>query len=133
MSQAGVRVRLLYIDDDPGLARLVEKDLTRHGYDVDWAADGDTGLTKLGSGRYDICALDHYMPGRDGLDVLPEIMALPGRPPVASLRPARMPCMLGAPDRGGGLCHQGRFGRLHRPVAVRAGRRPPARAAQARE
>lgn len=82
MSQAGVRVHLLYIDDDPGLARLVEKDLSRHGYEVDWAADGDAGLAKLASNHYDICALDHYMPGREGLDVLPEIVALPDHPPV---------------------------------------------------
>ena len=82
MNQTGVRVRLLYIDDDPALARLVEKDLSRHGYDVDWAADGDAGLQKLAENCYDICALDHYMPGREGLDVLPEIMALTAPPPV---------------------------------------------------
>lgn len=31
---------------------------------------------------YDICALDHYMPTRDGLDVLPDILALTTPPPV---------------------------------------------------
>ena len=36
----------------------------------------------LQQGEYDICALDHYMPTRDGLDVLPEIMALNAPPPV---------------------------------------------------
>lgn len=33
-------------------------------------------------GEYDICALDHYMPTRDGLDVLPDILALTAPPPV---------------------------------------------------
>src|SRR5690606_32796184 len=41
------------------------------------------GLEQLRSGeRFDVCALDHYMPGRDGLDILPEITALAGHPPV---------------------------------------------------
>ncbi|MCA0368457.1 MAG: response regulator [Proteobacteria bacterium] len=75
-------MRLLYIDDDRGLARLVEKELGRNGYVVTTAPDGDVGLELLLQGAYDICALDHYMPSRDGLDVLPEIMALPEPPPV---------------------------------------------------
>jgi len=75
-------IRLLYIDDDRGLARLVEKELGRNGYVVTTAPDGDVGLELLLQGAYDICALDHYMPSRDGLDVLPEIMALPEPPPV---------------------------------------------------
>ncbi|PWS22392.1 two-component system sensor histidine kinase/response regulator, partial [Enterococcus faecium] len=36
----------------------------------------------LQQGEYDICALDHYMPTRDGLDVLPDILALTAPPPV---------------------------------------------------
>jgi len=75
-------IRLLYIDDDAGLSRLVQKELGRHGYQVTCAADGDAGLAALAAADYDVCALDHYMPGRDGLDVLPDIMALTSPPPV---------------------------------------------------
>ena len=76
-------IRLLYIDDDRGLSRLVEKELGRRGYVVTHAIDGDAGLAMLQAGEtFDVCALDHYMPGRDGLDVLPEILALPAPPPV---------------------------------------------------
>lgn len=75
-------IRLLYIDDDAGLSRLVQKELGRHGYEVTCAADGDAGLEALASATYDVCALDHYMPGREGLDVLPDIMALNSPPPV---------------------------------------------------
>lgn len=82
MSETSGAIRLLYIDDDRGLARLVEKELGRHGYAVTTAPDGDAGLEMLRQGTYDICALDHYMPSRDGLDVLPEIMAMPEPPPV---------------------------------------------------
>lgn len=74
--------RLLYIDDDEGLARLIQKDLTRHGFEVVCARDGATGLVALQGGRFDLIALDHYMPARDGLDILPEIRALAEAPPV---------------------------------------------------
>ena len=36
----------------------------------------------LQGGRFDLIALDHYMPARDGLDILPEIRALAEAPPV---------------------------------------------------
>ncbi|RZJ17899.1 MAG: response regulator [Brevundimonas sp.] len=72
----------MYIDDDRGLSRLVEKELSRHGYVVTCAPDGDAGVEALKAGTFDICALDHYMPGRDGLEVLPDILALNAPPPV---------------------------------------------------
>ena len=75
-------IRLLYIDDDRALSRLVQKELGRHGYVVTCAPDGDAGLQALVENDYDVCALDHYMPGRDGLDVLPDILSLPSPPPV---------------------------------------------------
>lgn len=78
----GGSIRLLYIDDDRGLARLVEKELGRHGYAVVCAADGEAGLRALQADVYDVCALDHYMPGLDGLEILPEILAMPAAPPV---------------------------------------------------
>ncbi|WP_375461544.1 sensor histidine kinase [uncultured Enterovirga sp.] len=75
-------LRLLYIDDDPGLARLVQKGLERRGYIVETAGDGPSGLGKLTSGHFDVVALDHYMPGQDGLATLAEIRALPDPPAV---------------------------------------------------
>lgn len=74
--------RLLYIDDDPALGRLIQKQFEREGHKVDLASDGDVGLTMLGSETYDVCALDHHMPGRDGLEILPEILLLENAPPV---------------------------------------------------
>jgi two-component sensor histidine kinase len=80
----GEVIRLLYIDDDRGLSRLVEKELGRHGFAVACAPDGDVGLEILAAraADFDVVALDHYMPGREGLDILPEIIALKNPPPV---------------------------------------------------
>jgi len=76
-------LRLLYIDDDPGLGRLVQKGLERRGFSVDCVTDGAAGLERLrNDAPYDAVALDHYMPGQDGLAVLAEIHALPDPPPV---------------------------------------------------
>jgi len=75
-------IRLLYIDDDRGLSRLVQKELGRHGYEVTLAADGDAGVAALDAADFDVCALDHYMPGRDGIDVLPDLLHRPAPPPV---------------------------------------------------
>ena len=84
MRTQGEVIRLLYIDDDRGLSRLVEKELGRHGFAVACASDGDAGLEILAArpADFDVVALDHYMPGREGLDVLPEIIALGNPPPV---------------------------------------------------
>ncbi len=73
---------VLYIDDDPGLCRLAVKDLTRHGYSVETATDGEAGLARLAAGGIDIVALDHHMPGRTGLEILPVIATMPEPPPV---------------------------------------------------
>ena len=73
---------LLYIDDDAGLARLVDRGLTRLGLKVVHAADGQQGLELLQRGGIDVVALDQYMPGLDGLETLERIMAIPGAPPV---------------------------------------------------
>jgi two-component sensor histidine kinase len=80
---------LLYIDDDAGLARLVDRGLTRLGYNVVHAACGTDGLDRLQQGGIDVVALDQYMPGLDGLETLDRILALPHAPPVVFVTAAR--------------------------------------------
>lgn len=75
-------IRILYMDDDHGLARLFQKNLQREGYEVDIAPDGKTGLGLYESGGYDIVAVDQAMPGMTGLDVLKVIACRDGHPPM---------------------------------------------------
>jgi two-component sensor histidine kinase len=75
-------IRLLYIDDDQGLGRLVERTLSPHGFQVRHALSGEEGLSLLAAERYDVVALDHFMPGKDGPEVLAEISKLSEPPPV---------------------------------------------------
>lgn len=79
---AVVGARVLYVDDDAGLARLVGRTLAGRGFFVEHAASGAEGLERLAEGGIDVVALDHHMPGETGLDVLPAIRALPQAPPV---------------------------------------------------
>ncbi|KWV54213.1 two-component system sensor histidine kinase/response regulator [Bradyrhizobium macuxiense] len=73
---------LLYIDDDATLARLVERGLTRAGFKVVHAVDGQEGIDRLAQGGIDVIALDQYMPGLDGLETLEQILKIADAPPV---------------------------------------------------
>jgi two-component sensor histidine kinase len=73
---------VLYIDDDEGLRALVKRTLAREGVDVTTAADGASGVKLIGTRDFDVIALDHYMPGMDGLATLERIQKLPNHPPV---------------------------------------------------
>lgn len=75
-------ISVLYVDDDAGIRRLVEKALTRHGFSVSFAANGDEGIEKVRTGTFDVVTVDHYMPGKDGLATLEAIQELPDPPPV---------------------------------------------------
>ena len=74
--------QILYIDDDDGLRRLAERALTRRGFNVTLASGGEEGLALAAEQRFDLVAVDHYMPGLDGLATLERLQALPDRPPV---------------------------------------------------
>ncbi|HEX7657774.1 MAG TPA: response regulator [Sphingomonas sp.] len=74
--------RVLYIDDDAGLRRLAERSLGRRGYDVTLAESGVEGVALAANDSFDLVAVDHYMPGMDGLETLKKLRALPAPPPV---------------------------------------------------
>lgn len=74
--------RILYIDDDPGLGRLVQRGLQARGHSVELALNGEAGLARARAGGIDLIALDHHMPDQTGLDLLPALRALPEPPPI---------------------------------------------------
>lgn len=74
--------RVLYIDDDEGLRRLVARGLARRGFEVTAAENGSVGLELARTGGFDLVALDHFLPGEDGLEILAALQTLPEPPPV---------------------------------------------------
>lgn len=73
---------ILYIDDDEGLRRLTVRALKRLGYRVESAGSGAEGVAMAEAEAFDLVAVDHYMPGQDGLQTLSALKALPEPPPV---------------------------------------------------
>jgi DNA-binding response OmpR family regulator len=59
-------MRLLLIEDDQRLVRLMARVLEEEHYSVDSAHDGDTGLEFALRGIYDVAIVDWMLPGRDG-------------------------------------------------------------------
>jgi DNA-binding response OmpR family regulator len=78
-------MKLLIVDDEPGLLDQLAKILTLQRYDVDTAADGEAALDKLFENPYDLVVLDIMLPKIDGLTVLREIRAAGIRTPVLML------------------------------------------------
>jgi two-component sensor histidine kinase len=73
---------ILYIDDDEGIRRLVSRSLARQGFAVVTAASGAEGVAMARAQDFVLIAVDHYMPGQDGLATLAMLRELPGCPPV---------------------------------------------------
>lgn len=74
--------RILYIDDDPGLRRLASRALERRGYKVSCAADGAEGVALAAETDFDLIAVDHFMPGQDGLATVQQLRRRPNAPPI---------------------------------------------------
>jgi len=61
------------MEDDKGLARLLQKKMNRQGFAVDLVHDGRMGIEILQSEDYDALIVDHKMPGKSGLDVIRQL------------------------------------------------------------
>ncbi|MFN8512664.1 MAG: response regulator transcription factor [Thermomicrobiales bacterium] len=59
-------MRVLIIEDDRRLARLIARVLVQEGLAVDLAHDGEAGLDLALGGAYDVAIVDWMLPGRDG-------------------------------------------------------------------
>ena len=65
--------RILLIEDEEGIGRALEYQLTREGFDVAWSRDGNDGLRKFESDGADLVVLDLMLPGMAGEDVCKQI------------------------------------------------------------
>jgi len=77
--------RILVIEDNHDIARLVELHLKDSCYQVDLDSDGRTGLQRAMSGNYDLIILDIMLPGLDGLEVCRRLRGASNHTPVLML------------------------------------------------
>lgn len=64
-----MKERILIIEDDEGIVRVLRRALTYEGYQVEAALDGEGGLALAREWRPDLIILDLMLPGMDGLEV----------------------------------------------------------------
>ena len=67
--------KILLIDDEPDILRVLAMSLRADGYEVVTAANGEDGLIAFAEQAPDIVLVDIKMPGLDGIDVLQQIKA----------------------------------------------------------
>ena len=79
------KIRLLVVDDDSLLRKLVTQQLERVGFDAAPAGSAREALDTLREADYDVVLLDISMPGMSGLDALSEIRGLEDPPEVIML------------------------------------------------
>lgn len=68
-------VRILVVDDEPQIRRVMRATLTGHGYFVADSRSGEEALEKLDADRFDLVLLDMNMPGMGGLAACREVRA----------------------------------------------------------
>lgn len=68
-------MRILIIEDDERLARVIARVLRQERFDVDLASDGETGLEQALSGAYDALIVDWMLPGHDGIEIVRALRA----------------------------------------------------------
>lgn len=69
--------KILVADDDSNLLMLVAQVMSRQGYQVIKASDGEQAMALAASERPDLVVIDVMMPGKDGLEVCRQLKLSP--------------------------------------------------------
>jgi CheY-like chemotaxis protein len=78
-------LRVLVVDDDPLLRRVIKQYLSMDDHQVETASDGYEGLAKYQTGSYDIVLTDRAMAGMGGDELAARIRAITPHRPIAML------------------------------------------------
>lgn len=79
------KIRILIVEDEEAIRTGLSDVLVFHGYEVDCAADGNDGLDKALSGRFDLILLDIMLPGMDGFEICNSIRSQDRDQPIIML------------------------------------------------
>ena len=92
-------IRILIVDDEPALLKVLKLNVELEGYEASLASDGETAIRRIQSDQPDLVLLDIMMPLLDGWELLQKLRGLDLRkPPKVMVMTAK-----GAEDRAKGL------------------------------
>ncbi len=78
-------IRILVVEDEPGIAFGLDNDLKMEGYEVELVGDGSAGARRGREGNFDLILLDVMLPGKDGFEVCRELRRAGLRTPIIIL------------------------------------------------
>jgi DNA-binding response OmpR family regulator len=79
------KIKILYVEDEPFLGKIVKESLESRGYEVAMIADGLKVMPAFTNALPDICVLDIMLPGKDGLSIGQEIKRVNPAMPIIFL------------------------------------------------
>lgn len=79
------RRKVLIVDDEPEIRRILQRYLSSRGYEVQTVQDAEGALVAIRNTRPGLVLLDICLPGMDGLDLMSQITAGPGEKPYVVL------------------------------------------------
>lgn len=71
-----MKKKILIVEDEKTLCLLYEEELSREGYDITAVTDAEAALAKLARDRFDLIVTDIRMPGKNGIELITQIMGL---------------------------------------------------------
>lgn len=78
-------IKVLYVEDELSLGKIVKESLQRRGFEVIMESDGDNVLSLFKQVNPAVCILDVMLPNKDGFEVAAEIRAINPEVPILFL------------------------------------------------
>jgi CheY-like chemotaxis protein len=71
-----MKKKILVVEDEKTLCLLYEEELSREGYDITAVTDAEAALARLAQESFDLIVTDIRMPGKNGIELITQIMGL---------------------------------------------------------
>ena len=71
-----MKKKILVVEDEKTLCLLYEEELSKEGYDITAVTDAEAALVKLNEKSFDLIITDIRMPGKNGIELITQIMGL---------------------------------------------------------
>jgi len=78
-------IKVLYVEDEPFLAKIVKETLEGQDYKVDLVTDGQDAIEVYKNGNFDVCILDIMLPNVNGFDIAKGIRKYSSKIPILFL------------------------------------------------